>query len=82
MDFTPQDAIESALRIVRVPRVSVGAPAPPAQAPTRAPAVTIRTLGPADPPPFDRKIVSPFHRVLSVALVLAIAAIVYLAVRP
>jgi hypothetical protein len=82
MDFTPQDAIASALRIVRTPRVPAGAPAPPAQAPPPAPAVTIRTVGPADPPPFDRKIVSPFRRVLPVAVVLAIAAIVYLAVRP
>jgi hypothetical protein len=79
MDFTPGDAIAAAQRILHSPGALVGAAAPTAQAPSRAvvrPAATIRTLGPTDPPPFDRTYPSLFARVARPLLVLAILALI------
>jgi hypothetical protein len=79
MDFSPKDALDAAQRLLRSPGALVGAAAPKAQAPSRdvvRPAATIRTLGPTDPPPFDRKSPSLFERVARPLLVLAILALI------
>jgi hypothetical protein len=82
MDFSSQDALDAAQRIVRTPRMLVGASAPPAPSPPPAPrpAATVRTLGPDDPPPFDRtrpSVLSVLGRLLAVIVVLALLALAF-----
>lgn len=85
MDFSSQDALAAAQRIIRTPRMLVGAPPPPVHAPSPAPAprpaATIRTLGPTDPPPFDRTHPSPFAVLVRPLAVVAILALLALAVH-
>jgi hypothetical protein len=76
VDFTSQDAIDAAQCILRSPRMLVGAPMPPAQAPSPVPVpralATVRTLGPDDPPPFDRVFRPHFSARATLALALTI----------
>lgn len=71
MEFSPQEALEAAERIIRPARTLVGArpPAAPAQLPKPPSSGVVRTLGPGDPPPFDRVTGPRFSRFALVSLV-------------
>jgi hypothetical protein len=76
MEFSPQEALEAAERIIRPARTLVGArpPAAPVHFPKPVAAGVVRTLGPGDPPPFDRVIRPRFsvRAFLAIALVLVL----------
>ena len=78
MDFSPQDALDAAQRLLHSPGALVGATSAKPHEPVCAimPAATIRTLGPADPPPFDRTVPSLSGRVLRALIVGAIVALI------
>jgi hypothetical protein len=74
MEFGPKEAIDAAERLIRPSRslVGGGAPAPPSgPAPLPKPPSSglVRTLGPGDPPPFDRAIGPRVSRSVVVSLV-------------
>jgi len=76
MEFGPEDAISAAERLIRPPAVVAGARAPEGWAPLPKPPSSglVRTLGPADPPPFDRVTRPRFsvRALLALALVLVL----------
>ena len=85
MDFTSQDAIDAAQRLLLPPRMLVGAPAPtaspPAPEPVHRPPATVRTVRPDDPPPLDRTHPSLLAVLVRPLAVLAILALLALSIR-
>jgi hypothetical protein len=86
MQFTSQDALDAAERIVQTPRMLVDAPAPPAHAPSPAPdsklTATGSTLAPGDPSAFGRSHSSPLALLTRLAALIAALALFALSIRP
>jgi hypothetical protein len=74
MEFGPDDVIRAAERLIRPSAVAAGTytPTVPAALPKPPSSGLVRTLGPDDPPPFDRVIRPRFsaRTILALALVI------------
>lgn len=84
MEFGPEEAIDAAARLIRPSRSIVGggapaAPSAPAPLPNPPSSGLVRTLGPGDPPPFDRVIGPRVSRSVVVSLVVLAVILVTIA---